>query len=150
MQCLVEKLQHQVVDFTAACGKKKTDWILFVPCLCWWFLKKFKSLKIACHFRTNKNLNCQVVFLVYQVECLIEFVNIMKQWLFKLGLWSFGLSIRKQRDSFWSRASSRLCCINKESNDFFQRITSLLWKTNENACEFRAVLYLSNFAESDI
>lgn len=56
----------------------------------------------------------------------IEFVNIMKQWLFKLGLWSFGLSIRKQRDSFWSRASSRLCCINKESNDFFQRITSLL------------------------
>lgn len=23
MQCLVEKLQHQVVDFTAACEKKK-------------------------------------------------------------------------------------------------------------------------------
>lgn len=79
MQCLVEKLQHQVVDFTAACEKKKLIGFYLSPVYVDDFLKKFKSLKIACHFRTNKNLNCQVVFLVYQVECLIEFVNIMKQ-----------------------------------------------------------------------
>lgn len=58
MQCLVEKLQHQIVDLTVACQKKLIRFYLSPVDL---FLL-FKALKIACHFKINKNFNCQVVF----------------------------------------------------------------------------------------